>query len=700
MKTNETQINLGRYLSKRLYPLALGIGYLISFVFPATFFIIEYNGLKRTAGFYAQNTANHLKALIDESPSLWKYQIYRFSELTRDLSQGKEVISINVVDEKGTPVSNYRYASEEANAWWNRWAPMGEGTILFNNQQAGKVDIRLSQKALLIKSTILLTVCLSIGVLLASLSYYFPIRVVRRQENEIQALFDDVRQGQEVSQYLQLTAQESEKRFRDLVEGLDAIVWEADPVARRFTFVSHRGEMLFLNPVDHWLAAEDFFKEQVHPDDRRRVTEAYHKSIAKETDCQLEYRRIAADSSVVWVRDNFRVVRDEEGQKQLRGVMVDITRRRHDEEALHQANEELNQSVRELEQRNMEISSLHEMGEMFQLCRNLDEAYRIIGVTADKLFPGEAGALFVLNPSKNLLELTFEWGSPMRHERLFSPDSCWGLRRGRMHVTPGGNGSLVCKNIGCVVSHDCICIPMTTQGEIIGVIHFEDAATEQDADGTVGAHFDAKCKLAVAMTEHVALAVTNLRLRETLRNQSIRDPLTGLYNRRYMEETLAREISLADRKGTSFGVIMIDLDHFKNFNDTQGHDAGDTLLREFGVFILRHIREYDVACRYGGEEFTCILPDASLENAMDRADELRSKLMSLHVEHLGRPLERVTMSVGVAVYPAHGVSGAPLIKAADEALYRAKKEGRNRVIAASGGGARSDESPTQLSIAP
>ncbi|WP_306535347.1 diguanylate cyclase [Geobacter sp.] len=699
MPSNDTQINLVRYLSRRLYPLSLGICCLISLVFPATFFFIEYNGHKRTAGLYAQNTADHLKALIDET-SLWKYQIYRFTELTRDLSTGKEVISIDVFDANGSPIANYRYASHKANAWWNRWAPVGEGFILYNNQRVGRVEIRISQRALLIKSTMLLIVCSSIGALLAFLSYYFPIRVVRRQEAEIQTLFDNVRRGGEESERLQHVAQESEKRFRDLVQGLDAIVWEADPVAGRFTFVSHQGEVLFLIPVDQWLVAADFFMDQIHPDDRQRVAEAYQRSVAKEADCQIEYRRQAVNGSVVWVRDNFRVVSDEEGHKQLRGVMVDITRRRHDEETLHQVNEELNQSVHTLEQRNKEISNLHEMGEMFQLCRNLDEAYRVIVVTADKLFPGESGALFMLNPSRNLLESTCEWGPTSGHERLFAPDSCWALRRGRMHVAAGGKGSIACKNTACGLSHECICIPMTTQGETIGVIHFEGAATGESTIGTTDGLSDGKYQLAVTMTEHVALALANLRLRETLRNQSIRDPLTGLYNRRYMEETLAREISLAERKGTSFGVIMIDLDHFKNFNDTHGHDAGDTLLKEFGAFILRHIREYDVACRYGGEEFTCILPDATMENAMERAEELRKQLMSLHVEHIGRTLELVTMSVGVAVYPDHGGNGATLIKAADDALYRAKKEGRNRVNAARGGETKAGGIAGHLSNSP
>lgn len=699
MQHSDTQINLVQYLSRRLYPLALGICYLISFVFPATFFIIEYNGHKRTARLYAENTANHLRALIDESP-LWKYQIYRFTELTRDLSSGKEVISIEVIDSNGAPIANYRYTNNEAKAWWNRWAPVGEGSLIYNNQPVGRVEIRISQKALLIKSTFLLIVCSTVGALLAFLSYYFPLRVVRRQEAEIRDLFDDVRRSGEESERLQQLSQKSEKRFRDLVEGLDAIVWEADPADGRFTFVSHRGEVLFLIPVDQWLAKADFFMEQVHPDDRQRVTEAYQKSVAKETDCQIEYRRLAADGSVVWVRDNFRVVSDNEGHKQLRGVMVDITRRRQDEETLHQVNEELNQSVRTLEQRNRDISNLHEMGEMFQLCRNVDEAYRVIAVTAEKLFPGESGALFILNSSRNLLERTCEWGSAIGHEPLLSPDTCWALRRGRMHMAASGKGSITCKNIGNSQPHECICIPMTTQGETIGVIHFEGAETLVSSDGTTETHSDAKYQLAVTMTEHVALALANLRLRETLRNQSIRDPLTGLYNRRYMEETLAREISLAERKGTSFGVIMIDLDHFKNFNDTHGHDAGDTLLKEFGAFILRHVREYDIACRYGGEEFTCILPETTMESTMERAEELRKRLMSLTVEHLGRALELVTMSVGVAVYPDHGRSGGALIKAADEALYRAKKEGRNRVNAARGEETKSGVSPSQLAIIP
>jgi diguanylate cyclase (GGDEF)-like protein len=209
---------------------------------------------------------------------------------------------------------------------------------------------------------------------------------------------------------------------------------------------------------------------------------------------------------------------------------------------------------------------------------------------------------------------------------------------------------------------------------------------EEHTDEANKASYEARYQLAISMTEHVSMALANLSLRETLRYLSVRDPLTGLFNRRYMEETLLRELMKAERTNRKFGVIMLDLDHFKSFNDIHGHDAGDSMLREFGGFLMNNIREYDIACRYGGEEFICILPETTLDNAMERAEELRCNLMSFKVQHLGRPMGTVTMSAGVAIYPDHGTTEATIVKAADEALYRAKILGRNRIQAAAAKG--------------
>ena len=172
---------------------------------------------------------------------------------------------------------------------------------------------------------------------------------------------------------------------------------------------------------------------------------------------------------------------------------------------------------------------------------------------------------------------------------------------------------------------------------------------------------------------------TTLRLQKTLRVQAVRDPLTRLFNRRYLEETFERELRRAERRRKPMGVIMLDLDHFKIFNDTFGHAAGDALLRVVGQFLVSRSRREDVACRYGGEEFVLIFPDAPLDTTVRRAEELREEARSLQVQHHGHPLGNVTISVGVAGFPVHGSTTATLLRAADEALYRAKSEGRDRV---------------------
>ena len=176
--------------------------------------------------------------------------------------------------------------------------------------------------------------------------------------------------------------------------------------------------------------------------------------------------------------------------------------------------------------------------------------------------------------------------------------------------------------------------------------------------------------------------MANIRLREALRSQSIRDPLTGLYNRRYLEEMLERETRRAVRAEHGLGVLMLDLDHFKKFNDTYGHDAGDTVLRETASFLLKSVRAEDIVCRFGGEEFIVILPVADLKVTQARAERIRSRLRELQVLHQGQPLGMVTVSVGVAELPEHGTSPKALIEAADAALYHAKREGRDRVALA------------------
>jgi diguanylate cyclase (GGDEF)-like protein len=248
------------------------------------------------------------------------------------------------------------------------------------------------------------------------------------------------------------------------------------------------------------------------------------------------------------------------------------------------------------------------------------------------------------------------------------------LRRGRTHWVEHFGSGLICRHIRQPLPDGYLCIPMMAQSEALGVLHLMQPA---DVKMT-----EAKQRLAETMAEHIAMALSNLRLHETLRSQSIRDPLTGLFNRRFMEEALELEIRRAARNQRPLGMIMIDLDNFKYFNDTFGHDAGDMLLKELGVLLKSNIRAEDIACRYGGEEFTLILPEGTGGVTRQRAEFFRDAIQRINLQYRGHPLGPITASMGVAVFPEHGRTASNLIESADKALYRSKNAGRDRVTLA------------------
>jgi diguanylate cyclase (GGDEF)-like protein len=254
-------------------------------------------------------------------------------------------------------------------------------------------------------------------------------------------------------------------------------------------------------------------------------------------------------------------------------------------------------------------------------------------------------------------------------------------------VVEGPGSHLVCRHVGTPAPAAYVCVPLMAQSTALGVLHLVEGARDGAHDprpesGLGPHHVLARRQLAFTVADQLALALSNLRLQETLRDQAIRDPLTGLFNRRYMEESLDRELRRAQRRHAALGVIMIDIDHFKRFNDTFGHGAGDTLLREMGAMLQRHTRAEDIACRYGGEEFALILLEASEDDTEERARVLRHEAANLHVEYGHQPLGHITISLGVAVFPGHGSTAETLLRSADAALYRAKASGRDRVMMA------------------
>ncbi len=352
-----------------------------------------------------------------------------------------------------------------------------------------------------------------------------------------------------------------------------------------------------------------------------------------------------------------------------------ITEGKQSEETLQQANEKLIQWIEELKQRNREMVLLGEMNELLQACETVEEAYKAIGIKLPQLFPKCSGGLGAIDSFKNCVKNVAAWGKLPGSKPWFEPHECWALRRGRSHAVDNSPLSLFCNHIHPQsFPVESLCIPMMAQGEISGLLYL---ISPQE-----GRLSEAKQQLARTVSEQIALALANIKLRETLHDQSIRDSLTGLFNRRYLEETLERELQRAYRQDQSVGVVMIDIDHFKHFNDTFGHDAGDAVLRQVGELLIQNIRGSDIACRYGGEELTLILPGATLSDTYRRAEQIREAIKNLALEHRGELLGIITASLGIACFPVAGETGEDLIRAADTALYRAKALGRDRVITA------------------
>ena len=351
--------------------------------------------------------------------------------------------------------------------------------------------------------------------------------------------------------------------------------------------------------------------------------------------------------------------------------------RRKAEGALRKNNQELKATIRQLESFHRDGEMLSHMAELLQSCTQRGEAYEIVRETGSLLFPESPGSLFIFRKSRDALEHVASWGDGHAPEVTLTPDECWALRLGGPHFVPRA-GTIRCPHAHPKAA-SYVCMPVHGQGQILGLIHI---AVEVNSRSRRPAR-DTEQRLR-ALTDRVGPALANLNLRDSLRELALRDGLTGLYNRRYMEDALDREIHRAERSGKPVAVVMMDIDHFKYFNDKFGHDAGDFVLSALARAVMQNIRPSDMACRYGGEEFCVVLPEATLKCGHERAEKMRLAIRDTNLTHLGQTLPAPTASFGVAVYPGNGTRPADLLKSADDALYRAKHAGRDRVCLASG----------------
>jgi diguanylate cyclase (GGDEF)-like protein/PAS domain S-box-containing protein len=495
------------------------------------------------------------------------------------------------------------------------------------------------------------------------------------------------------------TARDGEVQFHTLAEAIPQIVWTATPDGMCDYANKRWYEVMRLTDAQ---SLGEGWAEMIHPDDRAVCLEAWQTTLRTGEAFELEYRLRDEKAGFHWYLGRATALRDSAGAiLKWFGTCTDIEEQKHHQQLLEQqikdrteeladANTRLQEEmwerdqarrqldeqnekmVRQLTERSQRATLLATMGELLQTCVSKDEVYAAALGFAPKIFPTSRGAVALLNPERSLAEVAGSWHDCQLPVPVFESNSCWAMRTGHPHLVVAGDTTAPCAH-AAGVKNTYLCIPILAQGEALGILHFQ--ATDEAP--TLA---NAELSLKTTFAGQVGLSVANIRLREALRTQSIKDPLTGLYNRRFLTETLDREIRRAVRAEQSLGILMLDLDHFKKFNDTYGHDAGDTVLREAASFLTKSIRIEDVVCRFGGEEFVVILPTADLNASHARAERIRSKIRELAVLHQGQSLGMITVSIGVSALPEHGTSPKELLDAADAALYRAKREGRDRVV--------------------
>lgn len=335
-------------------------------------------------------------------------------------------------------------------------------------------------------------------------------------------------------------------------------------------------------------------------------------------------------------------------------------------------NEDLGRSISALEDNAREAKLMTSARNELQLCVDVQQVYDAAAVSFSRLLPGTSGCLYMINNSRQNVEVVSSWGVSNRDD-FSPPESCCALRSGQPRWRQPGVSEIHCAHFTATSPDRYHCRPIVAHGNTIGLLYLQcesDESIEQ-----VKGRMDSVRQL----IQITALAIATLNLRTKLENQSIRDSLTGLFNRHFMQISLEREMVRAHRRKQIMAILMLDVDYFKRFNDSHGHAAGDAVLKSFAAVFQNNIRAEDIACRYGGEEFTIILPDTTVKGACDRADSILSAVAELKVQTGQHTHDGFGISIGIAFYPGDGDTAEQLLQRADAALYDAKHNGRNQV---------------------
>ncbi len=459
--------------------------------------------------------------------------------------------------------------------------------------------------------------------------------------------------------------------FKTLAEDAPVTLWLTDIV----------GNVIFTNNQYKNFIGRDKVEKQggkawfgaLHPEDKEDCLTVFKDAFDTFKPFTMEYRLRRRDGEYRHFIDHGEPYIDNLGKfAGFVGSSTDITEQKLSEDELKKSHDELTLY-------NEEMNLINKLNSYLQVCRSIDETYPIVSYYSEQIFPDCTGALYLFNEQKTLVESMTVWGKKeIKSAAVIDPDDCWSLRQGREHAALDNDDRLRCRHVEDNALN-YICEPIIAQGEMLGMLHVEiDETHKEDADKAY--YLESRKRLIKIAADNLALSLVSLKLREALRSQSVRDPLTMLFNRRHMEESLEREVHRCARSKKGLGVIMADIDHFKAFNDKYGHDAGDIVLVEFAKLLTSSFRSSDVVCRYGGEEFIIIMPESDKFRVVQRAEELCKHVSELELLYAGKALPQVTASFGASYVECAVIDKADLLKAADMALYDAKAAGRNQVV--------------------
>ncbi|MFO2620506.1 diguanylate cyclase [Legionella pneumophila] len=470
----------------------------------------------------------------------------------------------------------------------------------------------------------------------------------------------------------ELQNQNTQIRLKKIIESASDMIAAFDKDQRFITFneaYQREFKRLFDKSISINMSLEEAFDDV--PENKKKLVQTWKESLQRDEETKNIEVNTEQEKTIYEMTSKL----IQNGDNEIKGVVHsvrNITKRVQEHTELQESYEKLANGMKELQEKNEQITLLVEMSDIMLACGSQEELSDVMVKYSQRLLQFSSGYLFIMHPSKNYLEKAASWGNPQPHDLTFTPEQCWAIRLGRIHYAGSSRIELMCSHTMFAEQPELslLCVPLMAQNDIYGLLYLE-----------VGLEFDENQQLLItAFAELTALALANVRLRENLRYQSIRDPLTGLYNRRYLEDFLFKQLHQAERTKASFAILMLDLDHFKKINDTFGHDAGDLVLKELGQILNSDIRLGDIASRYGGEEFVLLLYDIDAQAAKMKAENLRSAISNLQVKYGAQPVGQITASIGISVYPDDAKSPAEVIEAADKALYQAKNKGRNKVI--------------------